>query len=236
MLRHCPLPPSRRQMAGFLGLLLLLLAGPSHGDENAMLARIHAFLYEQVAASGDEDVVIEVHPPRASLPNCEHPIPFLPNAASRPIGRVSVGVRCGDQGRQVRYLQAEIHVTGNYLEISRKIEAGETLRPEHLVERQGRLGRLPPRAVLDPDRAIGQEATRPLAAGVTLQEHHVRPRQLVKRGQRVVIEAHGAGFRIAREAEALEPGGEGERVRVRLPDREIIEARVIAEGRMAVDF
>ncbi|SEL74777.1 flagellar basal body P-ring formation chaperone FlgA [Halomonas daqiaonensis] len=201
-----------------------------------MLTKVHAFLFEQAATSGDEDIVIDVHPPRASLSACEDPTPFLPNASSRPVGRVSVGVRCGDQGRQVRYLQAEIHVTGSYVEVSRKIEAGETIRPEHLVERQGSLGRLPQRTILDPDQAIGQEATRPLAAGVTLQDHHLRPRQLVKRGQRVVIEAQGAGFRIAREAEALEPGGEGERVRVRLPDREILEARVIGEGRMAVDF
>lgn len=213
----------------------LLLAGPSLANENVMLERIHAFLYEQAAASGDE-VVIEVHPPRASLPACEHPAPFLPNASARPVGRVSVGVRCGDQGRQVRYLQAEIHVTGSYVEVSRDIDAGETIRPEHLVERQGSLGRLPHQTLLDPGQAIGQEATRPLSAGVTLQRHHLRPRQLVKRGQRVVIEAHGAGFRIAREAEALEPGGKGERVRVRLPDREILEARVVGEGRMAVDF
>ncbi len=213
----------------------LLVAGPSLASENAMLERIHAFLYEKAAASGDE-VVIEVHPPRASLPACEHPAPFLPNASSRPVGRVSVGVRCGDQGRQVRYLQAEIHVSGSYVEVSRDIEAGETIRPEHLVERQGSLGRLPHQTILDPDQAIGQEATRPLSAGVTLQSHHLRPRQLVKRGQRVVIEAHGEGFRIAREAEALEPGGKGERVRVRLPDREILEARVVGEGRMTVDF
>ncbi|WP_280549060.1 flagellar basal body P-ring formation chaperone FlgA [Halomonas sp. 11-S5] len=222
-------------MAHLLAMTLLLLAGPSQAGEDALLAKIHAFLYEQARASGDE-VVIEVHPPRASLPTCEHPTPFLPNASSRPVGRVSVGVRCGDQGRQVRYLQAEIHVTGNYVELARDIGAGEVIRPEHLTERQGSLGQLPQQTILDPGQAIGQQATRPLAAGMTLQRHHLRPRQLVKRGQRVVIEAQGAGFRIAREAEALEPGGKGERVRVRLPDREILEARVVGEGRMTVDF
>ncbi|MBB3182881.1 flagella basal body P-ring formation protein FlgA [Halomonas fontilapidosi] len=235
MPRYCPPPHRFPLVARLLVLAVLLLAGPSQADEAAMLAKIHAFLYAQASASGEE-VMIEVHPSRATLPACENPTPFLPNTSTRPAGRVSVGVRCGDQGRQVRYFQAEIHITGRYVETARDIKAGETVRPEHLVERLGNLSRLPRQSILDPDEAIGQEATRPLAAGMTLQDHHLRPRQLVKRGQRVVIEAQGSGFRIAREAEALEPGGKGEYVRVRLPDREILEARVVDQGRLTVDF
>ncbi|MEQ6887198.1 flagellar basal body P-ring formation chaperone FlgA [Halomonas sp. CS7] len=224
-----------RHIACLLAIALLLLAGPSHADEDAMLAKVHAFLHERAAGSGDE-VAIEVHPPRADLPACARPDIFLPRAADRPVGRVSVGVRCGDQGQRVRYLQAEIHVTGHHVELARDVRAGETIRPEDLTEVAGRLDRLPRQAVLDPDRAIGQEATRQLAAGVTLQRYHLRPRPLVRRGQQVVVEARGAGFRVTRSAEALAPGGQGERIRVRLPDREILEARVIGEGRMAVDF
>lgn len=235
MLHHRLPPCFFRYGACLLALALLTLPAPGQADESAMMAKIHAFLYEQAAVAGEE-VMIDIHPPRASLPSCEHPAPFLPNTASRPVGRVSVGVRCGDQGRQVRYLQAEIHVTGRYVEVGQTIGVGETIRPEHLTQQEGNLGRLPDQTILDPAQAIGQEATRPLAAGVMLQRHHLRAPRLVKRGQRVVVEARGAGFRIAREAEALEPGGKGEYVRVRLHDREILEARVTGQRRLSVDF
>lgn len=215
----------------------LLLAGPSHAaggaDAEALLETVRDFLHERAARPGD-DVAIVVHPPRARLPVCAAPDLFLPRAGDRPVGRVSVEVRCGD-GR-ARYLQAEVQVTGRYLALARDVRAGETLRPGDLTEVTGRLDRLPRQAVLDPDQGIGQQATRTLAAGQTLQRHHLRPRPLVRRGEQVVIEARGAGFRVTRSGEALAAGGKGERLRVRLAGREILEARVIGEGRLVVDF
>ncbi|QFU00110.1 Flagella basal body P-ring formation protein FlgA precursor [Halomonas sp. THAF5a] len=222
--------------------MALLLAGPSHAAESAgdevLLAKVNDFLLERAARPGDkagDEVTVEVHPPRAALPTCPEPDIFLPRAADRPAGRVAVGVRCGDDGR-VRYLQAEISVTGHYVTLAREVRAGETIRPADLTLVAGRLDRLPRQAVLDLDRAIGQQATRTLAAGQTLQRYHLRTRPLVRRGQQVVIEARGAGFRVTRNGEALAAGGRGERIRVRLAGREILEARIVGEGRLAVDF
>lgn len=41
---------------------------------------------------------------------------------------------------------------------------------------------------------------------------------------------------MTRNGEALAAGGRGERIRVRLAGREILEARIVGEGRLAVDF
>ena len=218
-----------------LSIVLLLASSVASAVEgSATLDAVQAFLVNRASAVGN-NVSVTVHPPRAELPACNDPEPFLPNASASPIGRVSVGVRCNDSGR-VRYLRAEVQATGRYVEVAERIEAGEAVRARHLLEQQGDLGRLPDQAILDPATAIGQEATRPLAVGVMLQEHHLRRPQLVKRGQRVVIEVRGTGFRITREAQAMEAGGEGESVRVRLDDREILRARVIDRGRVTVDF
>jgi flagella basal body P-ring formation protein FlgA len=202
-------------------------------DLSAPLQAVHRFVAERAAELGDE-VAITIREPRAPLPECTMPAPFLPNANARPIGRISVGVRCEDTG-QVRYLQAQVSVMGRYIELSQRLVAGETVRAEHLTEKRGDLARLPDTAILDPGVAIGQEATRTLAAGATLQDHHLRRPRLVRRGQAVIVEARGTGFRITREAEAMEPGGKGDSVRVRLDGREIIRARVVGERRLAVD-
>lgn len=224
-----------RQTMGLLTLVLLLAADAATADDGAMLERVQAFLYERASEQGEE-VVIEVSPPSARLPACESPQPFLPNPDAELRSRVSVGVRCGEQGRQVRYLQAEIQVVGQYLEIASEVSRGEILDASHLMERQGDLTRLPRGAVLSPEEAVGQQATRRLRPGQTLQEQHLHAPRLVERGDRIKLVATGSGFRVQREAEAIDPGGLGETVRVRLADRRIMEGRVTDEGRVGVDF
>lgn len=219
-------------------LLALALSAPlpagAAADNAELLERAHAFLYRQAQALGDE-VTVEIAPPSARMPACDNPQPFLPNPQAELRSRVSVGIRCGASGRQVRYLQASVQVTGTYLEIGDSVERGEILRRDQLVERRGDLIRLPHDAVLSPDEAIGRQATRRLAPGLTLQKHHLQAPTLVERGEAVVLEASGRGFRALRDARALDAGGRGDRVRARLPDRRILEGTVIGTGRVAVD-
>ncbi|RTR04381.1 flagellar basal body P-ring formation chaperone FlgA [Halomonas nitroreducens] len=230
-------PSSTRPWARFvpwLGLLCLLLAVPAPAADEALLDRVRAFLTDEARALGDAPR-ITLHPPAAHFPACESPRPFLPKASRPPLGRVSVGVRCGEAGRRTRYLQAEVAVVGTYLETARAIGAGERLGRRDLVERRGDLGRLPRQALRDLDAAIGQVARRSLAGGQVVQAHQLRLPRLVGRGDRVRLEARGEGFRVTRQGEALEAGGRGERIRVRLADRRILEARIIGPQRLVVD-
>lgn len=224
----------------FAPLLPLLLAMSSPqavatADDAELLQAVHAFLHEEASSLGDE-LIIEVRPPSARLPVCEFPEPFLARSGDVPLGRVSVGVRCGNDGRQVRYLQAEIGAMGEYPVLDVPLGVGETVRREHLVMQTGNLAELPHRALLDPTAIVGQVATRPLTPGQPLLEHQFRSLPLVERNQRVVVEARGSAFRVTREGQALEPGGLGDRVRVRFDSREIVTAAVAGEGVLVVDF
>ncbi|MCG6656268.1 flagellar basal body P-ring formation protein FlgA [Halomonas campisalis] len=224
------------RLNGCLLSLALLLSSTAMADDNAALMQaVHGFLHDRAQALGDE-IIVELHPPSARLPACEAPEPFLTRDGELPLGRVSVGVRCGSDGRQVRYLQAEIGVIGHYPVLNRALAAGESVREKDLELREGNLADLPSRALLDGETIVGQVATRPLRAGEPLQEHQFRALPLVERNQRVSIEAHGSGFRISREGQALEPGGLGDRVRVRLSSREVITAEVIGDATLVVDF
>lgn len=221
-------------------LLPLLLAGlltlpAASADDTELLQAVHGFLHEQAQTLGDE-LIIELRPPSARLPTCESPAPFLTRPDAAPLGRISVGVRCGQDGRQVRYLQAEVGVIGEYPVLAAPLEAGETVRRDHLVMRQGNLAELPNRALLDSDEIIGQVATRSLSPGQPLQAYQFRSLPLVERSQRVVVEARGSAFRVSREGQALEPGALGDRVRVRFDSREVVTAEVVGEGTLVVDF
>ncbi|AMD00941.1 flagellar basal body P-ring formation chaperone FlgA [Halomonas chromatireducens] len=214
---------------------LALLPGIAKADDDALLQAVHGFLYSEAQPLGEE-IIIELRPPSARMPECVSPQPFLTREGELPLGRVSVGVRCGSDGRQVRYMQAEIGVLGEYPVLAATLNAGDTVRPEHLEQRQGNLAELPNNALLDAEQIIGQLATRTLRAGQPLQAHQFRSLPLVERNQRVVVEARGTGFRVSREGEALEPGGLGDRIRIRFDSREVVTGRVAGEGMVIVDF
>lgn len=213
---------------------LALLPSAAKADD-ALLQVVHGFLHSEAQSLGEE-IIIELRPSSARLPECVSPQPFLTREGELPLGRVSVGVRCGSDGRQVRYMQAEIGVLGEYPVLATTLNAGDTVRQEHLVQRQGNLAELPNNALLDSEQIIGQVATRALRSGQPLQAHQFRTLPLVERNQRIVVEARGAGFRVSREGQALEPGGLGDRIRIRFDSREVVTGQVAGNGIVIVDF
>lgn len=211
--------------------LALLLAGTGAHADTAMDAA-RDFLQRHTQDPGST-VTVTVREPSAALPVCQQPQPFLPGNGQRLLGRVTVGIRCGDQ---VRYLQARITATGQYWVARRRIATGTTITTDLLRRREGDLSRLPHQAIVDRSQALGQVTTRTLAAGSVLQSTQLRAPQLVHRRQPVTVEAHGRGFQVSRQGEALQSGSRDDVVRVRMADRSVLSATVSGAGRVTVIF
>ncbi|MGM0833626.1 flagellar basal body P-ring formation protein FlgA [Halomonas qinghailakensis] len=221
-------------------LLLLLLFSlclslQAHASNDLLMDTVQQFLYQESQALGQE-VMIDITPPSPHLPTCVSPEPFFPNANHPPLGRVSVGVRCGENRRQVRYIQAQIDIIGSYAVAGQDIDRGTLITGDMLTLREGNLGDLASQALTDQNDIVGMVAQRPIRSGSTFQSHYLQAPQVVKRGQRVTVIAEGAGFRVSREGEALSDGAQGERIRVRFDTRELVTARVIGQGTLVIDF
>lgn len=223
------------QVIFLLAMLAVTALSKVQADDDALLQQVHQFLYQETLALGEE-VVIDLRPPSPHLPECIQPEPFLPNANQAPLGRVSVGVRCGENGRQVRYLQAQIDVIGSYVVAARDIERGTLITSNMLSERGGNLGDLSAQALTAEEDIVGKITQRPIRSGSAFLAHYLQAPDLVERGQRVTVVAQGSAFRVSREGEALENGALGEQVRVRFGSREIMTARVTDRGVLVVDF
>lgn len=215
--------------------IFIPIASASETKHAALMESVHQFLYQETQALGSE-VVINLREPSPHLPTCTNPEAFLTNQNEAPLGRVSVGVRCGTDSRQVRYLQAEVDVIGSYMVAAVDIERGAQITPDMLTEEDGNLGDLSSRAITDPDDIVGKIARRPIDSGTTFQTHFIQAPRLVERGQRVKVIAQGTSFRVSREGEALGDGAMDEAVRVRFGSREVLTARVIERGTLIVDF
>ena len=238
MLKQRLTKPSRFrywQVTLLLATLCVTALANAQADDDNLLQTVHQFLYEETQALGEE-VVIDLRPPSPHLPECVQPEPFLPNANQAPLGRVSVGVRCGENSRQVRYLQAQIDVIGNYVVAARDIERGTLITSSMLRERGGNLGDLSAQTLTAEEDIVGKIALRPIRSGSAFLAHYLQAPYLIERGQRVTVIAQGSAFRVSREGEALENGALGERVRVRFGSREIMTARVTGQGILVVDF
>lgn len=236
--------PLFHHIARFVVSLALLAMAPAvaaagqpaaDAAEAPAVGAVRAFLLERAGGLGDS-VAVEVRAPSAHLPPCVAPQVFMPGRGQKPWGRVSVGVRCGEQQRRVRYMQARVTVTGRYWVSAGELPAGTPIRAGMLRAEQGDLSRLPANAVLARDRIVGQETARPLPAGTVIQSHQLRKPALVERRQAVTLVAGGEGFRISREGHALDDGALGGRVRVRLSNREVVTAQVTGPGRARVMF
>lgn len=197
--------------------------------------RVLEFLDRETRHLGNE-VTITLHSSAVKMPLCESPEPFLTNPEQKRYGRVSVGVRCGEQVRTTRYLQADVSVLTEHVVTIRDVMTGTALTADDLTLREARLERLPRHALLSIDEAVGLLASRPLSAGATLQHHHLRQEPLVERGQRVTVIAQGSGFKVSREATALDSGGLGDVIRLRTEGRQRLEAQVVGRGKLHIAF
>ncbi|UYG00040.1 flagellar basal body P-ring formation chaperone FlgA [Halomonas sp. GD1P12] len=218
-----------------IAVLSIVWGGLARAQDQALVETVQNFLYQQAQTLGQE-VVIDVAPPSPHLATCIAPEPFLPNAGQAPLGRVSVGVRCGEARRQVRYMQAQVDVMGSYTVAAQDIARNTMITPAMVTQRQGSLGDLAGNALTDENAIIGMVTQRPIRSGDAFQAHALKAPEMVERGERVTVIAQGSGFRISREGEALEGGALNARIRVRFDTRELVTARITGDGTVTVDF
>lgn len=211
-------------------LLIMLLAGAQAANASEGAERVRELLARHAATPGAS---IEVELPPASmkkLAGCASPSVELAGHNPPRWGSVTVRATCaGDSGRPV-FVRARVRAQGNYWVLARDIKAGEALHAGLLRRERGDLSRLPRNAVTDPDTLSGRMATRALRQGTILQSHWMKAPALVTRSQTVTLVAEGQGFQVTREGQALDEGGLGDRVRVRLENREVVTGTVSETG------
>lgn len=213
-------------------LLLILAVNTQAANSNRAVDNAAQQFLAQRSRHLGERVEVELQS-TAHWPDCQNPRPFLPNNHQAQWGRVTLGVHCGNN-KHPRYLQAQVRVFGHYWVTKEKIAVGAEITASHLRRVAGEISALPRGALKDKTEIIGQITSRPLRAGSPLQQHQLKSRPLVSRRQSVDLVASGRGFRIVREGRALDEGALGDRVRVRLPDRQIISGRITAPGEVSV--
>lgn len=217
-------------------VLLLLFALPA-AAEPALDVRVQALADAASRATLGAGLRAEVEvgrlDPRLKLAPCADVRPYLP-PGMRLWGPARIGLRCHDAAvRWNVFLPIDVKVYGNALVAATPLPSGHVLAATDLRLAEVLLSASSAPAVTQVEFAIGRAIVKPLAAGDTLRSADLKARQYFAAGDAVRVVAAGEGWRIAGEGQALAPGIEGRKVRVRTESGRIVDG--VASGEREVE-
>lgn len=208
-----------------------LAQGAGQQDPVALQAHAEAYLRTQTSSLPGK-VTIQVKPPRSALPACAALDAFQP-AGSRPIGKVTVAVRCLAPGPWTVYLQAQVQVIAPYVVTTQALPVNHVLTAADISLREGDLGSLPADVVTDGEAMLGYRAVSGLAGGAPLRSALLRPPLVVQQGQVTRLVLNGPGFSVQSEGQALANASRGDRVRVKTRSGKVVSG-VAHDGQQVV--
>ncbi len=231
----------RAATAGLLAAGLCLGTGPSAAapgpweDAARLLETAAAFVRARLGDDGDVSVRLGRLDRRLRLRRCDGRLQaFWPHGRRPRTGHASVGVRCLGGVRWKIYLPVRIRRYAQVVVAARALPAGHVLSAADLKRTRLEVDGL--RSYhREPRRLDGMVLRRALAAGQPVEAVHVSPPVLVRRGQRIVVEARAGGLAVRAAGVALADGRKGDTIRVRnLRSKRVVQAVVTGRGRVEV--
>ena len=192
----------------------------------AMTASLHPLtdIAEHAAAAarasarqaGYQDVSVQVRPldQRLRLAECGQSLTSLMPQNGRPLGPVSVGVRCNGSAPWTLYVRTEVSAQLTLPVLTRTLPRGAIIADNDLEMVSRAISNSPRALILDPKAVIGLETKRSLPAGSTLHHNQLAAPVLVERGQSVTLVAGGSGLQVRMQGQATANAAAGERLRV----------------------
>ncbi|MES2228560.1 MAG: flagellar basal body P-ring formation chaperone FlgA [Pseudomonadota bacterium] len=170
--------------------------------------------------------------PRLHLAPCAQVQPYVPDGM-RLWGRSRIGLRClQGAARWNVYLPITVKVFGTALVATSALTSGSALTAADLTPAEVDLAEDGSAPIANADLAVGRTLARALKPGQSLRQSHLRPRQWFAAGETVTVVAQGAGFSVAGEAQALNPGIDGQPVRVRTESGRVLTGQPVGERRV----
>tara|TARA_R100001591_G_scaffold63702_1_gene73397 strand:- start:32656 stop:33420 length:765 start_codon:yes stop_codon:yes gene_type:complete len=219
-----------------LALCVNLLTFSVHADNLQSLADVEhtAFIYTLAQAQtrfNNPQVSVTPLDSRLRLQHCEGGLEAFSNRDITAAGNVTVGVRCHQPVAWTVYLPLQIKVMQPMVVIARPVSANHVLTEQDLRIEQRDIGNLRQGYMANIAAVVGQQAKYSLGMGTVIQKNHLRPLNVVKRGESIVLVASAGTMEVRMQGTAMADAGIGDRVRVRnLSSDRVVEGVVDSPG------
>lgn len=238
-----------------VAVFLLLLAAPLQAhpvvksEPRTRMQQVTPSQMQQVILnyirSRKDDTIADV---QVTLLEPEEPVPLpsgtlsmrvIPGVAADEYGRRQVEVALSIHGKVVQTVKALVDVTAlvDVAVTTRAIRMDETLQPDDITTTRIPLVSTARQYATNLDEVIGKRATRPLASHTSISLSALGQPFLVRKGDRVTIEAKRKGLLIQTMGITKAVGQVGQTVTVTNQDSgKDLRAKVIGPGLVRVDF
>ncbi len=222
------------------GLLLLVspVAAGNQSTEN-LRQTILEFLHIQTAKRAEQDIEITVGriDRRLKLATCQKsPTAFLA-AGAKLQGKLTVGLRCAGPKPWTVYVPAHIKIFAVVIAAAQPLLRGSEISATDIMFVRQELSQLRSGYFTKKESVIGKVLTQNLSAGHAITPKRVKAAFLVRRGEKVTIEASIGTLKVRGKGEALKDAARGELVSVRnSQSKRIVQGVVTKPGTVNVQM
>jgi len=198
----------------------------------------HAFIVSQITADyPNHKIEVSDLDPRLNLATCDAPLEgFLPPGGHLP-GNTTIGVRCPGGKPWTVYVPATVKAMRKVVVTKRPILRGSAIGKDDIALEEREVKSKTDAYILDPAQAVGKIAKRPLTSSRAITPGMLDAPLLVRRGQRVIILAQGAGVEVRMMGTALMDGAKGQVIRAKnTVSKRTVEGLVVTPGVIRVNM
>ncbi|MDQ0126523.1 flagella basal body P-ring formation protein FlgA [Pseudomonas lini] len=180
---------------------------------------------------------IQVNPldPRLRMPMCDRELTASLESPAKPLGRVTVKVRCEGASPWTVFVPAQVRLFRDIVTTTRPLRRTGIVEPDDVTLRERDISLINQGYLTSVEQAIGQKLTRPMVADQVVTLVHLEQAEVISKGDQVVITARSGTLSVRMPGEALSNGGMREQIRVKnLNSQRVIKAQVIAPGQVEV--
>jgi flagellar basal body P-ring formation protein FlgA len=175
--------------------------------------------------------------PRLRLKQCEVPLQASSNNAALRAGRTTIAVRCDGASPWSLYVPVTISANAAVVMIKGPVTRGTLLGLENLAVVHMPVAQLPPNYLSDISEVSGRELSRAINSDTFATVAMLKEKNMIQKGQEVIILAQSAGFQVRMSGTALENGQSGERISVKNNNSgKTVEGKVMAENVIVVSL
>ena len=197
------------------------------------------FVLAALDTSAYSDLKVEAQPldTRLRLKQCEVPLQASSTNAALRAGRTTIAVRCAGASPWSLYVPVTISANVAVVVIKGPVTRGTVLATENLALAYMPVAQLPPNYLSDIAQVSGRELARAVNGDTYATVAMLKQKNMIQKGQEVIILAQSASFQVRMSGTALENGQNGERISVKNNNSgRTVEGTVVAENVIAVSL
>ena len=205
-------------------------------SKESITQAVSVYLQDHIGGKGNQiEIELNSIDDRLRLIQCKAPLDIDLRSPTTKRGRVAIAVSCSEPKRWKFYLGAMVREYGKAIIAKASIPRNTVLSAADVELKDIELTNLHQGYYESIDDIVGMVTKRILASGKIISPRAVNRRQLVNRGDKVIIKAVVEGIEVRMNGEAMANGANGERISVKnLSSNRIINAVVTAQGIVSV--